>query len=166
MWTSTLIISALAAIAAALAYLRNPQLCAEGLRNGGTVLAQAAPRMVPAFILAGMIQVLLPRDFISKWVGSESGFMGILIGTAAGAMTPGGPYTHFPIVASLYGAGADVAPLVAYLTSWSVLGINRIITWEVPILGPRIALIRIVASVLLPFIAGGLAKLLMRLPSL
>ena len=163
MWISTIIISVIALITSILAYLRGPEMLTAGLRNGWGVLAQSAPRMIPAFIVAGMIPILIPREFVSKWVGSGSGFTGILVGTLAGAITPGGPFTHFPIVASLYGSGADIAPLVAYLTSWSCMGVNRMITWEVPILGPKVALIRYLASLTLPFIAAGFAKLLVRI---
>ncbi len=34
----------------------------EGLKTGGTILLQIAPLLIFAFILAGMIQVLIPSD--------------------------------------------------------------------------------------------------------
>ena len=44
------------------------------------------------------------------------GMKGILIASAAGAISPGGPFINFPLVAALYQAGAGVgAPLAGYL---------------------------------------------------
>ena len=163
MWGSTIFLTFLASILSIVAYMRNPHSIIEGFRNAGDIAYTSMIRMLPAFIVAGMIQVVLPREFISKWVGAGSGMKGIFIATLAGAITPGGPYSQFPIVASLYEAGAGIEPLVAYLTAWSVLGFNRLITWEFPLLGPKIALVRFAASIFLPFIAAGLTRLIMRI---
>ena len=43
-----------------------------------------------AFVMAGMIQVILPKELILKWIGKESGIKGILIDTIAGSLAPGG----------------------------------------------------------------------------
>ena len=77
--------------------------------------------------------------------------------TVAGSLTPGGPLTSFPVVIALYAAGANKGALVAYITSWAMIGIQRIIVWELPLLGPDITFIRVSASMLLPIIAGILA---------
>ena len=76
----------------------------------------------------------------------------------AGVVTPGGPMISFPLIATLYKLGADAGPLVAYLTSWEILGLQRIIIWEVPIMGVRFAALRFLVSILLPIIAGVMAK--------
>ena len=55
-----------------------------GLKSAGNMLLQMAPLVICAFVVVGMIQVLIPAEMISKWVGAESGFRGILIGTAFG----------------------------------------------------------------------------------
>jgi uncharacterized membrane protein YraQ (UPF0718 family) len=83
---------------------------------------------------------------------------GILIATVAGALTPGGPMTSFPFVVALYMAGADRGSLVAYLTSWSLLGFQRVMVWELPLLGPEFAFLRLLANLPLPIIAGILAR--------
>jgi len=52
-----------------------------------------------------------------------------------GTVTPGVPMTHFPIIASLFEVGLGIGPLVAYLTAWSLFGLQRIIMWEIPFSG-------------------------------
>ena len=76
----------------------------KGLTFGGKTFLSTLPLLVFAFAIAGLVQVLVPRDFIVKWLGEGSGIKGILIATVVGGLTPGGPYVSFPIVASLYKA--------------------------------------------------------------
>jgi uncharacterized membrane protein YraQ (UPF0718 family) len=91
-----------------------------------------------------------------------SGWKGLVIAMGLGAVTPGGPMMQFPIVASLYKTGVGVGPLISYLTAWSVLGVHRVIVWEIPFLGARVVALRLVASLAFPLFAGWLSALLWR----
>ena len=130
------------------------QRALDGLSSGGQLLLATLPKMIFAFAVAGLIQVVIPADLVSQWIGEGSGMRGLLIGTAAGTFTPGGPFMHFPIVASLLNSGAGAGPIIAYLTAWSLLGVHRLIIWEVPILGLEISLVRFAASLVLPPVVG------------
>jgi len=142
------------------AYLKDPALVPEGLKAGGKLFHEILPTMVLAFIAAGLVSVLLPRELMSRWLGEQSGLRGLMIATLAGALTPGGPFVQFPIVAALFKAGAGVAPLMAYITGWSVLGVNRLLVYEVPMLGWRLSLARMAASLVFPMIIGLLTRFL------
>jgi uncharacterized membrane protein YraQ (UPF0718 family) len=123
-----------------------------------SMLLMVLPRITAAFILAGFAQVLMPKDLIRTWIGEDSGLRGIIIATIAGVVTPSGPMISFPLVAALFKLGADYGPLIAYLTSWELLGFMRIAVWEIPFMGMKFAIIRGAASLLLPILAGLLAK--------
>lgn len=130
----------------------------EALHDDLGLMANVFPRILLALMVAGLVQVILPRDKVAYWVGSESGLRGILIASLAGALTPGGPMTSFPFVVALYMAGADRGSLVAYLTAWELLGFQRFMVWEVPMLGLDFALLRGLANLPLPIVAGLLAR--------
>ena len=66
--------------------------------------------------------------------------------------------TSFPLVGALHEAGTGRRALVAYLTSWSTLGFQRIILWEVPLMGIEFAVLRFLASLPLPILAGVIAR--------
>ncbi len=68
----------------------------------------------------------------------------------------------FPILAGLHQAGAGLGPLVAYLTGWSLLGLHRILAWELPLLGPRFVVVRLAVSLVLPPLVGYLAGTIAR----
>ncbi len=67
--------------------------------------------------------------------------------------------TSFPIVRALREAGTGRGPLVAYVTSWSTLGFQRVLNWELPLLGPEFTALRAIVSAPLPVIAGLMSRL-------
>jgi len=128
-----------------------------GLKSAGNLLLQITPLLILAFIVAGMVQVLVPHEIISRWVGMESGFRGILIGSAIGGIMPGGPYVSMPIVAGLLRTGASIGTMVALLTAWSLLAFTRL-PIEVGLLGWKFTLIRLACVFFFPPIAGLIAN--------
>ena len=128
-----------------------------GLKSAGNMLLQIAPLLIFAFIIAGMAQALVPTEMISKWVGAESGFRGILIGTVVGGFMPGGPYVSLPIAAGLLRVGASVGTMVALLTGWSLWAFTRL-PLEVGIMGWQFTLIRLACTFIFPPIAGLIAN--------
>ena len=137
-----------------IAYQRGPDIALAGFKSGGKLFWDILPAMVFAFIAAGMIMQVLPRDTLIRWLGEESGLRGLLIATLAGSITPGGPFVQFPIVAALFKAGAGIAPMMAYITAWSLLGVNRLFIFEMPLLGMKLSISRFIVSMIFPIIIG------------
>jgi hypothetical protein len=79
-------------------------------------------------------------------------------------VTPGGPMTSFPLVNALHDLGTGRAALIAYLTSWSTLGLQRILSWELPLMGVEFAVLRFLTSLPLPFVAAAVSRFLPRVP--
>lgn len=140
---------------------KGPSAVRDALIGDVDMLLFLLPRMLGGMILAGLVQVVLPPQLVAKWVGEESGLRGICIGSVVGALTPGGPMTSFPIVVAFYMSGASRGALVAYLTGWSLLGFQRLLVWELPLLGVEITVYRMLAVLILPVVAGMIAA---RLP--
>lgn len=130
-----------------------------GMKRGINLTIEILPLLFFSFIAAGMIQVIIPRELLSKWVGTESGIRGILIGTVAGGLAPGGPYVNLPIVAVLLKTGASVGTMVAFLTGWSLWAVARL-PMEIGIMGWKFTLIRITCTFFFPPIAGLIANVL------
>ena len=122
------------------------------------LLADLLPRVAGAQILAGFAWVLLPRDRMSAFMKSNRGKRGLVLAAAAGAITPGGPASAFPFLAILAGSGADRGILVTYITSWALLGAQRVIVWDIPLMGIEFSIFRLLLSIPLPIIAGLLAR--------
>jgi uncharacterized membrane protein YraQ (UPF0718 family) len=155
-----LLIYLLAGGLAVAAYLRDPALPGVGVRAAGQLLLDVMPRLVGALIVTGMLQVLIAPDWIQQWLGPGAGHRGILAGFVAGILTPGGPLVSFPIMAVLYRGGASLSALVCYMTSWSLFGFQRVIVWELPFMGPRFLLARVLPTLVFPLLAGYLVRVI------
>ena len=153
----TAVMGALALFLVALGYHKGQGQHIAGLKAGWSMTVDIFPLLVCSFVVAGMVQVFLPRELLARWVGAESGIRGIIVGSVAGALAPGGPYVSFPIVAGLLRAGAGVGTLVAFLTAWSLWALARL-PLEVGVIGWRFALIRMASTFFFPPIAGLIAR--------
>ena len=159
MLVPTIVMGILAFVLLAIGYSQGGGEHITGLKMGLGMMVGILPLLVFAFIVAGMIQVLLPQQTVSKWVGAESGMKGIFLGTVAGALAPGGPYISLPVAVGLVRAGAGVGTIVAFLTGWSLWAVGRL-PMEVGILGWKLTLIRLASTFIFPPIAGAIAHVL------
>src|SRR5678816_4849984 len=97
---------------------------------------------------------LLPQETVSSYFGRDSGLSAILLASVAGILTPGGPMVSVPLLVVLANSGMALGPLVAYMTAWSLFGMQRIIAWEAPLMGWRSVAVRIVSRFVFAVLAG------------
>jgi uncharacterized membrane protein YraQ (UPF0718 family) len=155
----TIIMGAIAVALILVGYFRGSGQHLTGLKAALNMTIEVLPLLIFAFIVAGMVQVLIPNEVISKWIGEGSGLKGIFIGTAAGGLMPGGPYVSLPIAGGLLKTGASVGTMVAFITGWSLWAITRL-PMDIGILGWKFTLVRLACTFFFPPIAGLLANLL------
>jgi uncharacterized membrane protein YraQ (UPF0718 family) len=161
--TTNLVYLGIALAAATACYLfTDAGTLQETSGSSGTLILQIAPILVGAMLVGGYFQVLVPRATVARLLGGESGLRGLVLASAAGAITPGGPFASFPLAATLYQSGADIGTTVAFITSWSVLSLLRLFVWDIPLIGVELSLIRLLASLPLPLLAGLFARLIAR----
>ncbi len=158
-----MMILALVGVLSILAYAKGGfDLLRGGLGDGGHLLIRYAPIIAVSFLAAGLAQILVSHDWVRETLGRDSGFRGILLGTAAGIITPSGPFVSMPLAAVMMRSGAGTGPVVAFLTGWSLLALHRFVAWEVPILGWRFAALRYAVCFALPLVAGLVARAVTR----
>jgi len=133
----TIVMAVFAIILLYIGYSKGQGQHITGLNIALKITLQILPLLIFAFIMAGMIQTLLPRELISKWIGEESG----------------------PVAAGFLRAGAGVGTMVAFVTAWSLWAVSRL-PMEIGILGWKFTVVRLVCTFFFPPIAGLLAQLL------
>lgn len=133
---------------------KGPDAFVQALHDEVGLVLRVLPVVTGAVLLAACLQVLLPIDAVKRQLGQDFGWRGLLLATTLGLLVPGGPMASFPLMLAVMGAGADVAASVAFLTSWSVLGLQRVIVWEIPLMGGDFALVRFLASLPLPLVTA------------
>jgi uncharacterized membrane protein YraQ (UPF0718 family) len=161
---STSVITALMAAAAVTVFVRDgSEHFFAVLRSDLGLFVGILPKMLAGCLIGGFVILLLPREVVVRWVGAESGLGGILVASAIGVILPGGPFTIYPIAGAFLAIGADAGAAIAFVTSWTLLGVNRALIWELPFFGIDFVTWRVLLSIPLPIIAGLMARLVINL---
>ena len=154
MLISTLVMAALAAALFGATYWRGGhELALKGSTAGLARVWHVLPILIFAFVATGLIEALIPREVYARWIGSQSGMRGILVGSLAGAIAPGGPLVQAGIAAGFLKGGAALAPVIAFLVAGEIWGFT-LIPIEVGLLGWRVYLIRLACTFFVPPLAG------------
>lgn len=152
----------IAGVLALVAAQRSRALLRDSVREGTVDCVRLLPRIMLGVIGAGYIAALLPQETVGRWLGADSGFLGLAIAALGGALTPGGPVIGFSIGAAALKGGAGAPQVIAYTTAWALFAFQRLVMWEIPVMPRRLVVLRIAASLPLPFLAAGAAMLLGR----
>jgi uncharacterized membrane protein YraQ (UPF0718 family) len=128
---------------------------------GGDVslFAGMLPKVLAGCLIAAFVTMILPRELVARWVGHESGVIGLLVAAVFGFILPGGPITIYPVAGAFIAMGADAGAIVSFITAWTLIGYTRALVWELPFFGPHFVIWRILEAVPLPLIAGLLARI-------
>lgn len=138
-------------------------LLGEALTGGGRLIVRFGAVLVLSFLVAGLAETLMPREWVSGLLGEDSGWRGLLLALGAGIVTPAGPFVSMPLAAAMLRSGAAPAAVVTFLAAWSLLAAHRLFAWEIPILGASFAVTRWALCLVLPLAAGASTRLLLRL---
>jgi uncharacterized membrane protein YraQ (UPF0718 family) len=152
-----LVLWGLVAVFGVWARMRSRTALRDAGRRAFAFTKALAIRMPLALLAASFLSQILPRSLVGAAIGADSGLLGMIIATAIGSVLPGGPFIAFPFAVSFYDAGAGLPQLVALITSWSTLGVIRIVAFEWPMLGPRFVALRVGVSLAMPPLAGLIA---------
>jgi uncharacterized protein len=149
-----LVLWGLAIVLALWALRRSTAKARVAIMTAGERFLEIMPRIALALLAAGFIGVLVPSEPVARYIGPDSGFVGILIASVVGGFVPGGPILSFPLVVVLYKAGAGIPQLIAFLTAWSVFAFHRVAIYELTLMGWRFSAVRLISSLVLPPLAG------------
>lgn len=155
----TILLAAIAIALSLVALKRGRPVFAAALLDAKAQFKHLLPRLLIGILGSGFLAHLLPKEAVLAWFGPNSGWSGTFFATIAGALTPGGPVVGYAIGAAAIKAGADFAQVIAYVTAWSLLTFNRILSWELPSMPPRLVLLRLIVSLPFPFLAAWITAL-------
>ncbi len=131
----------------------------EGLRSAVKQFIVVLPVILLAMLLAGLLEILIPEEFIKRWLSQEAGLTGIILGTFGGMLMAFGPYASYPIIATIYHAGAGLGTTIALLAGWTYLSLSRI-PFESSFLGLRFTFLRMTLGLIFTILAGVIAHLI------
>ncbi|MBS3736022.1 MAG: permease [Candidatus Bipolaricaulota bacterium] len=129
----------------------------NGLKSSLGTLNNVWALLLLALGVAGFLRVLIPREVVSNYLGPASGMKGYMIAWGVGAVTPGAPFTIYPIAATLLEAGSGIGQIMTMILSASIgVALTRV-PYEVAFLGWRFSVLRFLSAFVVPLLGGLIA---------
>ena len=141
--TATLYVIAILALSASL--LKSKEKTILALKKAWKSFENILPQFLSILIIIGILLTVLSPEQISKLLGKESGWYGVLIAAAIGSVTLVPGFIAFPLAAALLKSGAGYMQIAAFISALMMVGIVTIPV-EVEYFGKKAAAVRNIAA--------------------
>ncbi len=141
--TATLYVIAILALSASL--LKSKEKTIIALKKAWKSFENILPQFLSILIIIGILLTVLSPEQISKLLGKESGWYGVLIAAVIGSVTLVPGFIAFPLAAALLKSGAGYMQIAAFISALMMVGIVTIPV-EVEYFGKKAAAVRNTAA--------------------
>jgi len=121
--------------------LINPELGQEVVFLSWDHLLQMLSVIPPIFLLLGLMDVWIPKETMTKYMGKSAGVIGGFLAFLLGSLSAGPLYASFPVAAVFLKKGVSLMNVFIFIGAWSTTKIPMML-FEITQLGTKFALIR------------------------
>lgn len=121
--TTALYVIALAALGVSFFKSKGKSILA--LKKAWKSFENILPQFLSILIIIGVMLAILTPEQISKVLGSESGWYGVLIAAVIGSITLVPAFVAFPLAAALLRSGAGYMRIAAFVSTLMMVGVMR-----------------------------------------
>ena len=154
---TTICINVFAIACLAIALIKDRGKANDSLKMAAKSFVKILPVVLIIVVFIGLLLGFVPPSEISKFIGKESGFGGVLLIAAVGAIMYIPSLIAFPLAASLLGSGASIEAVAVFITTLTMIGIVTL-PLEIKELGKKMALLRngisFIIAILIALIMG------------
>lgn len=140
-----------------ISFLKSREKTMLALKKAWKSFENILPQFLSILILIGLALSVLTPEQISKLLGKESGWIGVLIASMIGAITLIPGFVAFPLAAALLKSGAGYMQIAAFVSTLMMVGIVTMPV-EFKYFGKKATIIRnteaFMFSLLVAFIMG------------
>lgn len=119
----TIIFYILAAGLLGLSYVKDKQKTKKSLKKAIKSVENMLPQFIGIIILVGITMALIDPQTISLFIGSSSGWLGVLLAAIVGSITLIPGFIAFPTAALLLQGGAGYMQVGAFVSSLMMVGV-------------------------------------------
>jgi len=157
----TIILYILAVLLLSLSFIKDRNKTKMALKKAWKSFENILPQFLSILIIIGIMLAVLSPETISKFVGQESGMLGVLIAALIGSITLIPGFVAFPLAAALLKSGAGFMQIAVFVSTLMMVGIVTIPV-EIKYFGKKATIIRNGMAFLFSFIAAIVIGVVMR----
>lgn len=124
-----------------------PNMGRKAFQLTGSNMLEMLSVLPPIFILLGLLDVWVKRETMIKYMGDNSGIVGVLLAFFLGSAAAGPLYAAFPVAGVLLKKGSKLSNVFIMLGAWSTTKIPLIL-FEASALGLKFMLVRFVMDLI------------------
>jgi len=131
-----------------------------GLKKGLRMFFSILPELLNILILVSVVLYLIPQSMLIRWLGRDSGMIGISIAALTGSISLIPGFIAYPLAAILLKSGVSYGVLAVFITTLMMVGVVTL-PLEAKYYGLKTALLRNALSFLGALIIGILVGVFM-----
>ncbi|WP_353853016.1 permease [Dehalobacter restrictus] len=149
----TIVLYVLAAGLLLLSFLKDKKKTKMALLKAWKSFENILPQFLSIIIIIGIMLAVLSPDTISKLIGQQSGWIGMIIAAVIGSITLIPGFVAFPLAAALLKSGAGFMQIAVFISTLMMVGIVTI-PLEIKYFGKKAAILRNVLAFIFSFVVA------------
>lgn len=149
----TKILYLVVAVFLVVSFFKDKSKTKKALRKAWKSFEHILPQFLTIILIIGMMLSVVDNETISRFLGSSSGILGVLIALFVGSITLIPGFVAFPLAAALLNNGAGVAQIAAFISSLMMVGIVTI-PMEIKMFGKKVTVIRNISAMFFSLIVA------------
>lgn len=131
----------IAGVALGISWYKSKEKTVQALKKAWKSFENILPQFLSILLIIGVVLSVLNPTQISKFIGGESGWIGVLFASIIGSITLIPGFIAFPLSAALLKNGAGYMQIAAFISTLMMVGIVTI-PLEVKYFGKKAAYLR------------------------
>jgi uncharacterized membrane protein YraQ (UPF0718 family) len=149
----TIILYILTTILLLFSFVKDRKKTKMALKKAWKSFENILPQFLSILIIIGIMLAILNPDTISKIIGQESGWLGMLVTGILGSITLIPGFIAFPLAAALLNGGAGIMQIAVFISTLMMVGIVTL-PIEIKYFGKKATFIRNGLAFLFSFIVA------------
>jgi len=158
-FTITLYVITAGLIAAS--FLKDKQKTKLALIKAWKSFENILPQFLAILMIIGILLAALSPETISRLIGRQSGWLGMVSASIVGSVTLVPGFVAFPLAAALLKSGAGFAQIAVFISTLMMVGIVTL-PLEILYFGRKATITRNAAAFVFSFVVAGLIGVILR----
>lgn len=150
---STFVLYGITLILVVISFFKDKKKTKMSLRKAWKAFENILPEFLTVILMVAVLLTILKPDIISKIIGSESGWFGVLAAALMGSITLIPGFVAFPMVSLLLDSGAGYMQAGAFVSTLMMVGVVTAPV-EIKYFGKKLTIMRNLLAFIFSFIVA------------
>jgi uncharacterized membrane protein YraQ (UPF0718 family) len=141
-----------------ISFVKDKKKTKISLKKAWKAFENILPQFLVVLLLVGVLLAVLNTEVISKVIGADSGWLGVLLSAVVGAITLIPGFVAFPMAAMLLQGGAGYMQIGAFVSTLMMVGVVTM-PIEIKYFGKKLTILRNVLAFAFSFVVALIIRL-------